>query len=321
MVSDKIKYEIDPHNRLVRVGAGGLREVIEGRFKTTNRNELIYYVKRPVADGVPQQIKFRGSWELADDRRLVLTLDKWYHRIAGNKLTFATELIDAQDNEVAFTVTAKNGGSEASPPGDAGQTISLLRLAGAWQADAQNRLCFRVEDNEGVLKLQGEWRLNKRHEIEYDYAAGKQAFAFKGFWELGGRNRLRYVLNRVTGSAFDFRATLERALSDRIEYSLGAAGGPGKKTVTLFGSWKLNRRLELGFEVAYGEGRAERIVFGAKARIRDGADLELKLKTTDGRDLDAQVVLSRRTLDRQVFLKLAKEGAGKGVFIGMGTRF
>jgi len=318
MASERIKYEIDPHNRLVRIGSAGLREVLDGRFKTTNGNQLVYHVKRPVGRDMPQQIRFKGKWELDLQHRLVLTLNKWYQQIAGNKLTLQTQLLDVRDNEVVFTMTTRNEGG--------GQTISLLRLGGIWQADPKNRLFFQVEENEGVFKLRGEWRINKRHEIEYDFektrsGKAKQVIAFKGVWEMGDRNRLRYVLNRVIGSGFDFKAELESVLADRIEYSVGIGADPQKKTITLFGSWKLDRRLGLAFEVRSADRRVERIAFGAKAKINDDMDVELKLKTTDGRDLGAELTLSRSMLDTQAYLRLVKEAAGAGVFIGAARRF
>ncbi len=318
MASERIKYEIDPHNRLVRLGPAGLREVLEGRFKTDNRNQLIYHVKRPVGRDTLQQIRFKGKWELDPQHRLVLTLDKWYQQIAGNKLTLQTQLLDVRDNEVVFTMTTKNTGTN--------QTISLLRLGGIWQADSDNRLFFQVEENEGVLKLKGEWRINKRYEIEYDLektrsGKARQVLAFKGVWEVGDRHRLRYALNRVIGSGFDFKAELESVLADRIEYSVGVGADPQKKTITLFGSWKLDRRLGLAFEVRSADRRVERIAFGAKAKINDDMDVELKLKTTDGRDLGVELTLSRSMLDTQAYLRLVKEGAGGGVFIGAGKRF
>ena len=318
MASERVKYEIDPHNRLVLLGPAGLREVLEGRFKTTNQNQLVYHVKRPVGRDTPQQIRFKGKWGLDAQHRLVLTLNKWYHQIAGNKLTFKTQLIDVRDNEVVFTVTTKNEGES--------RTISLLRLAGIWQADPKNRLFFQVEENDGMLKLKGEWRVNKRHEIEYDFekmpsGKVKQVVAFKGFWEIGDRHKLRYVLNRVIGSGFDFKAELRRVLVDRIEYSVGIGANPRKKTVTLFGSWKLDRRFGLGFEVTCGDRRVERMAFSAKARVTDKEDIELKLRTTDGRDLGAEIVLSRSLLDTQTYLRLVKEGAGGGIFVGTGKRF
>ena len=317
MASERVKYEIDPHNRLIRLGPSGLREVLEGRFKTTNRNQLVYRVRRPVGKGMPQQIRFKGRWGFAKDNRLVLTLDKWYYQIAGNKLTFKTQLIDVRDNEVVFTMTTKND--------DKSRTISLLRLCGIWQADTKNRLFFQVEENDGMLKLKGEWKVNKRHEIEYVYEAGRrralQIIAFKGVWEMGGRDRLRYVLNRVVGSGFDFKAELRRVLADRIEYSVGIGANPRKKTITLFGAWKLDRRFGLGFEVRCGDRRVERIAFGAKAKVTDNESIELRLKTADGKDLGAEMVVRRSMLDTQTYLRLVKEGAGGGIFFGTGKRF
>ena len=50
----KIQYETDPHNRLVIAGSGkksGLpkfRQVIDGRFKIDEKNDLSYRVKAPL---------------------------------------------------------------------------------------------------------------------------------------------------------------------------------------------------------------------------------------------------------------------------------
>jgi len=149
----------------------------------------------------------------------------------------------------------------------------------------------------------------------------KEVISFKGSWEMAGRNRLRYVLNHATGSGFDFRAELERVLADRIEYSVGIGANPRKKTITLLGSWKLDRRLGLTFEVTRGERRVERLAFGAKARLTDKDDIELKLRTMDGQSLGAELVLSRSLLDTQTYLRLVKEAAGTGIFVGTARRF
>jgi hypothetical protein len=138
---------------------------------------------------------------------------------------------------------------------------------------------------------------------------------------MNGPDRLRYVLNRVIGSGFDFKVELERVLADRIEYSVGFGADSRKKSVTLLGSWKLDRRLGLAFEVSCGDRRVERMAFGAWVRVAKNTDIELKLKTTDGRDLGAEMVLSRSMLDTQTYLRLVKEGAGGGIFFGAARRF
>ena len=52
----KVRYEIDPHNRLVIDDSGRksdltkFRKVIDGRFKTDKFNNLSYHVKAPLQE-------------------------------------------------------------------------------------------------------------------------------------------------------------------------------------------------------------------------------------------------------------------------------
>ena len=82
----KIRYEIDPHNRLTILGPYRFRSVIDGTFKLAGRNNLAYHVKKSDNLDVPQQIKFSGTWSLSKDHELILTLDKWNNQCEGNRL-------------------------------------------------------------------------------------------------------------------------------------------------------------------------------------------------------------------------------------------
>ena len=72
----KIRYEVDPHNRLTRLGPGKFRQVIDGEFKLDDNNSLAYHVKKSDNIDIPQQIKFSGDWSLDTGHNLILTLDK-----------------------------------------------------------------------------------------------------------------------------------------------------------------------------------------------------------------------------------------------------
>ena len=83
----RLRYEVDPHNRLIvqetgkRLRLTRFRRVFDGRFKTGPNNYLTYHIKAPM-QGVtpdrkaPHQVKLRGKWALTKNHDLKLTLDK-----------------------------------------------------------------------------------------------------------------------------------------------------------------------------------------------------------------------------------------------------
>jgi len=67
---EKLRYEIDPHNRLVvggrKIPLERFRKVLDGRFKVDKNNILFYHVKTPVADeNIPHQFKLKQEEEIA----------------------------------------------------------------------------------------------------------------------------------------------------------------------------------------------------------------------------------------------------------------
>ena len=176
--TEKIRYEIDPHNRLIYEKTGeesevpGFRTVLDGSFEIDENNYVTYHVKKSQAFDIPQQVKLRGKWALDNEHNLVLTLDKWGNQIAGNKLTVESELIDAKDNRLSFAVTSKDSENNTH--------IYIVKLGGRWQADEYNRLTFNIQKETGVtdrITLRGAWEVNQQNEIMYTYeksARGKE---------------------------------------------------------------------------------------------------------------------------------------------------
>jgi len=130
--TEKIRYEIDPHNRLVYEKTGKkskvprFRTVLDGKFEIDKKNRVTYHVKQPQVYKTPQQLRLRGRWSLDKDRNLVLSLNKWGNQIAGNKLTIKSEIMDADANKLSFAVTTKDSEGKTH--------IYILRLGGRWQA-------------------------------------------------------------------------------------------------------------------------------------------------------------------------------------------
>jgi len=181
----KIRYEIDPHRRLVAT-AGGMRQVLDGTFKISADNELVYHVKRPVAADAPQQVRCRGTWSLDTQHRLVFSLDKWDRRVAGGKLVLETEVLSASGPALVFTLTGRDA--------DAKEKMPLLTFGGSWQVDSVHRLNFLVDRGSGppdCLRFRGSWAVNRNHELTYLFSgAGRnpQMLEFKGSWGVSGRS-------------------------------------------------------------------------------------------------------------------------------------
>ena len=233
----KIRYEVDPHNRLTRLGPGKFRQVIDGEFKLDDGNNLFYHVKKSDNIDIPQQIKFSGDWSLDKNHNLILTLDKWNNQVEGNKLVLKSELVTASGNELIFSVETRRG-------------IYLLKFGGVWQADKYNRLSFNVIKEQGSansLTLHGKWEINKQNEIVYVYP--KNIITLRGYWDITEKNRLSYVINKDLGSEFDLKATFQRAETDSLHYGVSFGYGAKKRTIILFGRWRFDKNTGLSFEI------------------------------------------------------------------------
>ena len=322
---EKVRYEIDPHNRLVinRHGLKRIRRVLDGRFKAGRDNSLVYHVKSSLdrdADA-PHQVKLRGSWSLSKYRTLVFTLDKWRRQTFGDRLALQADLLSAGKNSVTFAVTTKR------PEG--GETTYLLALGGSWQADEDNRLAFRIKRELGrsdMLMLEGAWEIGKDYEIIYRYERASlkrrekesHELVFKGQWDINRKGRIAYVLDADTDSAFDFRAGFGVFRDDYIKYEIGIGisgrARPVRRSITLFGSWRMVKNIGLSFEIERSGRRLYSIAFGAEARLTKDDTLSFNLKNlTDSADMGASLKLSHRMLkpDGDAFVEFLRSRGGE----------
>jgi hypothetical protein len=81
--TERIRYEVDPHNRLVSEKTGkesevpGFRTILDGTFEIDKDNCVTYHVKKSQGYDTPQQIKLRGKWALDDEHnRLMFNVQK-----------------------------------------------------------------------------------------------------------------------------------------------------------------------------------------------------------------------------------------------------
>ncbi len=335
----KIRYEIDPHNRLVvdssgkKSGLPKFRRVIDGRFKVDENNELSYHIKAPYPEDeiVPRQIKLKGEWSLTDDHRLRLTLDTLGRATFGDRITLQGEILDVNKNSLLFAVTTTTK--------DNTRSTYVLDLSGTWKADEHNRLSFHVKKEDGrydILYFKGVWEIDKNQQIIYQYEKARlirkkresHTLIFKGYWDIKDAVRISYLLGKGTDSSFDFRTSAGIFRENYIKYELGIGStgrsGPVRRTVTLFGRWSLKRGSGLIFEVEYENGKTKEILFGADARLTDKDTLSFKLKdSVEEKDMGASLELSRKILkgDGEAFLRLLRSNKESAVYTGAAWRW
>jgi len=338
----KITYEVDPYNRLIidksgkKSGLSRFRQVLDGRFKIDKDNKLTYHIKTPTPKGteIPYQVKLDGVWSLDKNHNLCLTLNKWGRETLGDKLTLQGEIIGTLKNSLAFSLTTRTK--------DNTQSIYILQLKGAWQADKRNRLTFRVQKEKGsydILTFRGAWKINPsnsgagKHYIIYEYEKAKlitkkkniHTLIFKGYWDIKDKYRINYVLDAKTNSVFEFKTSTGIFKDKYIKYEVGIGVGKSreKRTLSLAGAWKLKKNVGLTFEIEYENKEVHAITFGAEAKLSKKDSISFALKNKDNKGLGAQIKLSRKILkgDGLSFLRFLKSKDEEVVTIGAGFRW
>ena len=335
----KIRYELDPYNRIVVSGSGAandlpkFRKVLDGRFKIDKNNDLSYHLKAPISEGenTPNQMKLKGEWSLTDDHRLRLTLDKLGRETFGDQITLQGEILDVNENSLLFAITTTTKKNT--------QSTYVLNLGGSWKADENNRLSFYIRKEEGrcdILTFNGVWEINKNHQIIYQYEKARlirkkrqvHTLIFKGYWDIEDKARISYVLSKSIDSVFDFKTSVGVFKEDYIRYEIGIElvnrSKPVERTIALFGKWNLKKDVGLIFEIEYENDKNKQIVFGADVKLTSRDSVSFRLK--DGiknRDIDVTLELSHEIFegDGEVFLRALKTNAEVAVYAGAAWRW
>ncbi len=335
----KIRYELDPHNRLILDRSGKksdfpkFRKVLDGQFKTDKFNNLFYHVKAPLKEdeNVPHQIKLKGEWSLTDNHELRLTLEKQARDTFGDQITLQGEILDVNENSLLFAITTTTKKNT--------QSTYVLNIGGWWKADENNRLSFHVRKEEGrydILTFNGAWEINKNHEIIYQYEKAElirkkrqtHTLTFKGYWDIKDKLRISYVLSKGSDSIFNFKACAGKFSEGYIQYELGIGltnrAKPVTKTVTLFGKWNLKKDVGLIFEIEYEDKKTKAIVFGADARLTDKDTISFRLKNDmENKDIGVNLELSHKILkgDGEAFLRVLKSRQKSAIYAGAARRW
>jgi hypothetical protein len=319
----KVKYSVDKNNRItITKGNDALRP--EGVFSVDNDNQLVYKVTESVnwrlVNDVPEHLMLKGKWGIDKDHNLTFTLRKTETQSGKERLLFKTELVKAKARALIFSF-----GTE----GKAGtHKWRLLQLKGKWNADKYNRLRFlvkRLKTTSDTLTLQGSWNVD-HNTLVYTYKTVSlktkkkqtRTLRFQGYWEINSRNRVTYILDTKNKSLFSFRVYLQTpslvGKKGVIKYRVGI-GIKGSRlykteTITLYGVWKLQRKIGLSLQMDYADGKTKEVRFGAFARPESKTKISFDLKSRDGKDLGISVTFTKTFLKNNAewFLRAAREG-------------
>lgn len=329
----RIKYEIDPHNRLVisKYASSGLRKYrlcLNGYFKTDKKNSLRYHINSPYKyrahDRLPHRVNLKGNYSLTKDHNLLFTLQRSFKQRSLETLLIKSNIVFAKENSLGLAIKTRTSKRKT--------TVRTLSLNGKWSMDNKNRINFNVEK---ALKkydkfvFRGSWQVNKNNEIEYSYK-GKQKITFKGFWEVIDNHRIRYALSKDNRSGFEIKASLERAgflgKKNLLIYKLGTriSGKRSKiKTIKIFGRWRLTRKVGLIFEVGYSKGRKNHLSFGAEVKLSKKDELVFLLKDKKNKPLGVEITLKRQFLKPagQALLKLLLSKDERSIQLSVGRLF
>jgi hypothetical protein len=333
----KPRYLIDDDNRLF-LADNKKRLIVNGSFSIDEDNRLIHYLNEPrewqAKYQFPEKLVFTGNWKFDANYDLELELTQDNSDWQVSTLTLKGEVISCESDKLVFQVRSvdKNGANR----------FRLLKLTGTWGADELNQLYFSVTKTASpdVLTLHGLWQLNKNQQVIYTFQkAGRKrkdkissTVIFSGFWQITSANQLTYILSRGTDSKFDFKAQIETPnlypKEGTIKYRIGVGVReplPEKqKVISLYGTWKLSRKLGLSFEMEYADGRVESVIFWAEVNFDENNQIVFSLKNELGQNLGMSVIFTHKflkQLDGEFFLRLKARGKELGVDTGIEVPF
>jgi len=320
---------IDAENRLV------ITDILEEKLKK-GKGKASYkaHIDKYSGKRYLSKVALDGAWALTPEHDLKFRVSGSQYPYSGKTFIFSGNITHVDGSGLTFRVRNSDALS-----GIRGTTIELK---GQWRADKSNLITFNAAKSTGkydILRFRGTWQVNKRNEVVYKYTKTvlktmtKQVktLIFKGYWDLK-KNRITYRFEHSNNSFFEFSASLKsrnlRASQGVIKYDVGIKYQTKivyrsiKKTVTLYGTWKLSKGLKVGFVLKYS-GRTEREVeFLAEKMIGTSTCITVSLKDKNGKNLGIQVSFSRIfDNDAELFLSLGHSAVESRIMGGLRIKF
>jgi hypothetical protein len=283
------------------------------------KNRLVITEASKDENGELSKFTAEGKWSLSDENRLKLKVQGSKGPYDGKTLIFDGEIEKVTGHSLVFRARASENFS--------GMRTSTIELKGIWQADTANRLTFRVSKYRGeydILRLQGAWKVDKNNEIIYTYEKTllkrgektAKTLVFNGYWVLG-KSRLVYRLDHSKDSFFSFKAAMQsnslRAADGVIRYQVGVKYYRGRvyrsirRSISIFGVWKVEKDLCVRFEVQYSGGKRRSIEFGVEKMLGERASITVSLKNEFQEKPGIEVRFSKKLKnDAELFLELSR---------------
>ncbi len=312
----------------------------EGKWELSPEHELTYKERETGNGKREKEVGFKGSLVAAEPDALVVSV---------------TVQEDVPDPNDPSTASARAGRSR---PIRKRTVTGLVKLAGKWELDEKNRITFSIKRGLGKydkLTFQGAWEINDNFQVTYTFEtrqamegprhtssadrAGKrrrrvrkvtQELVFEGHWDISGKNCLIYQLSADSESAFRIKGAFQTrsilAKKGEIRYQTGIEYKTSrgtkkrlKRTIALFGKWKLSDDLALSFELECADGRRSEIKVGADFNLRETGNgkrgtmvlpdgISVDLTSSYGKPLGIEVVLTKDLFQKnaQAFVRLHK---------------
>lgn len=333
----KNRYMIDEKNRLI-IKRNQKSLSPQGRFSVDKANRLTYWLNEPShwrrTYNLPNKVAFEGNWQLNENYDLQFNLTQKKDQSKDDCLVFKGEIFSVDRDTLAFEINSRDEEVQSH--------IRTLKLTGSWQADQLNRIIFLVskKGSPDTIALKGAWQINQNQQIAYTYEKTllkrktkvSHTLTFTGFWQIDSKNQLTYILEHSLKSRFDFRVQLESpnlypkagAIKYRIGIGLKQKGVQEAKIIYLYGDWKFNRKLGLTYEMDCGEGRIERIEFGANIYLSKEDEVTFSLTNKRNEPLGINITLTHKFLkqnDAEAFLRLKKICRETGIEAGVRIPF
>src|SRR4030042_6015276 len=308
----KNQYSINNSNQLIiRPPKSKVALPVNGSFSIDNDNRLSYWLNETLTwrkqYALPPKVIFKGVWNLDANHDLTLILDKNKNQFQGDILTIKGNIISGDTDILAFQVKSYDR--------DGLLDIRILKLNITLFADESNRLCFMIKKLQpDILTLEGSWQINDNQQIIYEYQRTdletkvkiSNTLIFRGFWQITSVNKLTYILKHGSDSRFDFRAQIETPTiypqEGLIKYRIGIGVKKSKayhhKVISLYGTWKFNRRLTLIYQMNYGPGEIYDIEFGAEVNFNKADKLEFSLTNQKKEPLGLRLNFTHRFLKK-----------------------
>ena len=251
-------------------------------------------------DWVEENEPVKGHWHLGEGHEIV-----YKAKDATGRHVLKAALVAAEP--LALVIGADLAKED-------GQKVThLVKLSGRWRVNHHNRIVFLVNrrDSCDTLLFEDYWKLGPHYEIIYTSGGNgggdhkPQQLVFKGFWCMPAKNRLSFVLGDNPAAVMTFAGAFAKktlpAGTGCIEYRIkvGSFWKTSRRELSFAGRWKLAANLGINFEVDYDDPRKKPICFAAEYRLGVDRSIAVRLKSTDGRPVGAELLLPREFLELQ----------------------